>query len=87
MKRILCWVKAIPLFLKCGAWCPHIYKEVSREEAIIIATKNSFRVAKNFIHRDSETVHPKATLIRSKCECCGKEDFGWYDKEPFTIET
>ena len=58
MKRILCLVKAIPLFLKCGAWCPHVYKEVSREEVIIISTKangldSAIKYIKNFVNENT----------------------------------
>ena len=79
MKRLLCYLKAIPFFLKTGVWCPHIYIEVKREKAIVISTDNSFRVASNFIHKSNETVHPHATLMRNSCKCCGKEDLSWFD--------
>ena len=79
MCRIICWIKALPLFFKTGIWCPHIYKEETRSEEIIIATNKSFRVADNYLHTSNETVHPHATLITSKCICCGKTDFSWTD--------
>ena len=85
MKRIVCWIKAIPFFIKTGVWCPHIYIEEVYSEEIIISTDNSFRVSDNYLHTSDETVHPKATLITSKCACCGKEDYSWFDKEPINI--
>lgn len=84
IKKTLCYIKAIPLYIKCGVWSPHIYKEETREQAIIISTENSFRVSKSFIHNDEEIVHPNATLIKNKCIYCGKENFSWFDREPFT---
>lgn len=86
MKRIFCYLKAIPFFIKSGVWCPHIYHEESKENAIIISTDNGFRVSNNWLHDDNEMVHKNATLIRSKCIHCGKEELSWYDKEPCVIE-
>ena len=85
MKRIICCIKAIPFFLKSGIWCPHIYKEYSKENAIIISTDSSFRVSDSYLHANCETVHPKATLIKNRCICCGKEDWSWFDREPYII--
>ena len=87
MKRIICWAKAIPFWIRSGVWCPHIYVEESREPAIIIANDKGFRVAQNYMHYHDETVYPKATLIRSRCECCGKEDLSWIDGEVEVIKT
>ena len=85
MKKIICYIKALPFFIKKGIWCPHVYKEYARENAIIISTDNGFRVSNNLLHTNKETVHPKAILIKSKCKCCGNEDWAWYDKEPLHI--
>lgn len=81
MSRVICWIKALPLLIKTGVWCPHIYKEETRSEKIIISTDNSFRVANNYLHTSNETVHPHATLITNKCICCGKTDFSWIDRQ------
>lgn len=81
MTRIICWARAIPFWVRSGIWCPHVYKEETREPAIIISTTNSFRVSDNYVHNPNETVHPKATLIKSKCVCCGKEERSWFDGE------
>lgn len=86
IKRIFCWIKAIPFFFKSGVWCPHLYKEESRESVIIISSENSFRVSENYIHSHNETVHPKATLIKCRCAYCGKEELSWYDKEPYIMK-
>lgn len=85
MKEIICYIKALPLFIKSDVWCPHVYEEVSRSNAIIISTENGFRVSKNLLHANGEIVHPKATLIKNKCIYCGKEHLSWYDKEPYII--
>lgn len=81
IKKILCFIKAVPFYIKTGVWCPHTYKDISQEDAIIISSNNSFRVAKDFNHEIDEIVHPKAKLIRSKCIYCGKEDLSWCDGE------
>ena len=84
MKRLLCYIKAIPLWLRTGYFVPHLY-ETTTEDAIIIATENSFRVADNYNHSKEETVYPKAVLERYKCVFCGHEELAWYasrvDKE------
>lgn len=79
MRRLICYLKAIPFFLRSGIWCPHQYIEVSREPKIVISTDYGFRVSEDYKHELYEKVHPKATLIRSKCLCCGKEDVSWFD--------
>ena len=84
-RRIFCWIRAIPFFLKSDVWCPHVYKEECRENVIIISNDNGFRVSENYIHSHNETVHPKATLVRSRCSYCGKQELSWYDKEPYII--
>lgn len=84
-KTLFCYLRAVPFFLKSGIWCPHIYKDESKEKAIIISTDNGFRVSNNWLHNDNERVHTNATLIRSRCIHCGKEELSWYDKEPEVI--
>lgn len=78
MKRLLCYLKAIPFLLKSGVWCPHKYKEENKQKVIIIATDKGFRVSDNYEHNSNETVHPDATLVTSRCFCCGKEEYSWY---------
>ncbi len=86
MKKILCYLKAIPFFILSGVWCPHVYAEESRETGVVITTKTGFRVSDSLLHNTNETVHPKATILRSKCICCGHEDVSWYDTEPYVIK-
>lgn len=78
MRRLLCWIKAIPLWLKCGEFVPHLY-EATTQEAIIISTDTGFRVAENYEHIEGETVHPYAILEKCKCVFCGHEEFSWYE--------
>ena len=86
IKSILCYIKAIPFWLKCGEWCPHVFKEESREkDVIIISSNNGFRVAKNYSHRPNEIIHPRATLITCKCKYCGVKEYAWFDGNPFKI--
>ena len=65
MKRIICCIKAIPFFLKSGIWCPHIYKEYSKENAIIISTNSSFRVSDSYLHANCE-MREKCYRVRAK---------------------
>ena len=87
MKKLFCYIKAVPFFLRSGIWCPHIYKEISSSQGIIISTSDSFRTADNLSHNENETVHPKAVIIRNKCVCCGHEEITWYDREPVVINS
>lgn len=82
LKIFKCYLKALIEFFKHGVFVPHIFRDIKCEEAIIIATDNSFRVSKNYIHEPNETVYPRALLVTSKCMCCGKEIQTWY-REPW----
>lgn len=75
--KLRCILRGLSMWLSCGEYIPHVYKS-SYEKAIIISTDTSFRVSKNYIHSDKETVHKNACLIRSKCIYCGKESQSWY---------
>lgn len=79
MKKIICYLKAIPFFIRSGVWCPHVYGENVYEPTIIIATQNHFRVSKDYIHNEHEKVYPNATLIKNKCIYCGHEITSWYN--------
>lgn len=86
IKSIICYIKAIPFWLRYGEWIPHVFKEDSREDdVIIVSTNNSFRVAKDFSHRPNERIHPKATLITCKCKYCGIKEYEWFDVDPIRI--
>ncbi|MCM1045264.1 MAG: hypothetical protein NC417_07115 [Candidatus Gastranaerophilales bacterium] len=86
MKKVLCYIKAIPLYLRTGVWSPHMYEEISREQGIIISTDHGFRISDILAHKDNEKVHPKAVIIKNKCVYCGHKDISWYDREPFIIK-
>lgn len=79
MKRIICWLKAIPFWLKTGIWCPHVFVICECKPSIIIATDKSFRVSTDYKHNENERVYPNATLMIGKCECCGAITTDWYD--------
>lgn len=76
-RKIICWVRAIPLWLRCGEFVPHVYTQ-EYEKANIIATDHSFRVSEGLQHTADETVYQNACLIRSRCKYCGHEDLSWY---------
>lgn len=75
--KIKCLLNGIKNFLKYGEFIAHIYKTKIVGKAIIIATKDSFRVSDNFEHSTNEEVFPNAMLIKNKCICCGKEEYNW----------
>lgn len=62
-----------------------MYSDTEKIQGIVIAPENSFRVSDNYTHLDSEKVYPKATIIKSKCIYCGKEDISWYSAEPVIL--
>lgn len=78
LKIIKCYVKALKNYFKYGSFIPHIYKDVSTEETIIIATDTSFRTSTSFEHMPNEKVYPKVLLVTSECVCCGKKMYSWY---------
>lgn len=82
----MCYLRAVPLYLRTGVWSPHTYKKISQEEGIVISTDNGFRISNNMLHKENETVHPKATIIKSKCIYCNHKEISWYDKEPYIIK-
>lgn len=82
--RIRCYGKAIWDLLTRGIWIPHVFRD-EYEKAIIIATDKSFRVSDNYQHTPEEKVYAPATLIRSKCIYCGKEELSWMQGRPENI--
>lgn len=80
MKRFKCWIKALPLWFKTGLFVPHLY-EATTEDAIIIASGNSFRVADNYNHSVDAVVYRNAVLERCKCVFCGHEELAWYESK------
>ncbi len=85
MKRLKmagCYGRAALTLARRGIWVPHVYEDVSEEAAVIIATDRGFRVSRDYVHAPGETVYPEATLIRSKCIYCGKEELSWRASPP-----
>lgn len=76
--KLVCWLKAIPLWIKTGYFVPHLY-DVTTEPAIIISTERGFRIADSYEHEDGEIVHPYAVLEKCKCVFCGHEELSWYE--------
>ena len=77
MKKLLCWIKAIPLWLRTGLFVPHLY-EATTEDAIVIASVDGFRVSDNYEHANDEVVFKNAVVERCKCVFCGHETITWY---------
>lgn len=76
-KRIICYLKAIPFYLRTGEFIPHVFKD-TYERAIVITDGRTFRVSENLEHTAKEHVFPNGCLIRSRCKYCGAEDLSWY---------
>jgi len=77
MKRLRCYIKAIPLWLRTGLFVPHLY-EATTEDAIVIASVDSFRISDNYNHANDEVVFKDAVVERCKCVFCGHETLSWY---------
>ena len=74
--KVKCYGTALWSLLVHGIWVPHVFRD-EYEDAIIIATDKSFRVSDNYEHTQDERVYAPATLIRSKCIYCGKQELSW----------
>lgn len=79
MKKLVCWIKAVPLWIKSGYFVPHEFEVVSQERTIVIAGKDYFKVSDNYEHQAGEEVVRNALLEKSRCIHCGKEEVCWYD--------
>lgn len=77
IRKIICWLKAIPFYLRTGLWVQHCYED-TYEKAIIVCTDTKFKASDNFFHTSGERIYPKACLIRSRCIYCGHKDVSWY---------
>lgn len=79
IKRAGCIIKAIPLFLRCGCWVPHVYAETGTRKGVrIAATESSFRIADDLRHSPDEELCEDCTVVEMRCIHCGKETKGWY---------
>ena len=79
MRKLICWIRAVPFFLRSGIWCPHTYKELERHSGIVIAGDTYFRESKGLQHRAGEQVYQNATIITNRCIRCGQTDTGWFN--------
>lgn len=79
IKRIKCYLEAIKTYLKHGVWVPHVYRD-TREKAIIVASRDSFRVSDSCWHIPGEQVYLDGCLIRSQCIYCGHKMLSWTRK-------
>lgn len=79
IKKLICYIRAVPLFLKCGAWSPHLFEEVERHECIVVSGENYFRESKDLRHLPGERVCRNATVITSKCIRCGVTEEAWFN--------
>ena len=75
---LICWLKALPFFLRTGVWCPHLYKEAGIKKAMVAVGADYFRETRRLEHMPGERVYTNATIITDRCVCCGKENRTWY---------
>ena len=85
MKKIICWIKAIPLWLRCNAWVPHLYIEDGRKASIVAAGDAYFRETTSLEHLPGEQIYQKATIVTDRCKVCGKKIKTWYAGEESEI--
>ena len=79
MKKIICWLKAIPFYIRSGIWSPHAYDEVERHTGIVIAGDTYFRESNSFNHLNGEKMYQNATIVTSKCTRCGAMEKAWFN--------
>ena len=77
IRKLICWVKAIPLWFRCGEWVPHIYT-CDYEKVNIATGERHFRVTRGYEHAAGEKVYPDACLITYTCNHCGHKTYAWY---------
>lgn len=77
IKKLICWIKAIPVYLRSGQWGPHLYA-CDYQKVIIIADEKNFRVSDNYEHKPGEQVYKNACLITGTCVRCGHKTTAWY---------
>ena len=77
LKKIKCYLKAIPFFVKMkfdrDCFIPHMVVEVEErtENIFLDEKKKKFRIAYNYSHTIDEKFYKNATVMISRCKYCG----------------
>ena len=79
-KEIVCYIKAIPFFIRTGNFVPHIFQEVESHDGIVVFTDNSFRESQDCCHGYNEGVSIDSKITTYKCKNCGKIEKSWQRK-------
>ena len=74
---IKCYITALADLIRYGVWAPHLYEEVRKYKAVVIATDKSFRTAESYEHAEGEKVYPNAEVIELRCIYCGRKYRMW----------
>lgn len=77
MKQLICYIKAIPFYLRTGEFIPHIFKDSKTYTSDIFVTENDFRLAETYTHLPQEKLIKNATIYESECKYCGKKIMAW----------
>lgn len=78
IKQCGCLLRAVPLFLRCGCFVPHVYEEKETRHGVrIAATQHGFRIAEDLRHRPDEVMHENCAVETLACIHCGKSIMEW----------
>jgi len=77
IKKIFCYLKAIPFWFVSGIFCPHVFVNIDNFVRNVIATENSFRISDSFEHSEDERVYKSAIVSVAKCKHCGEISMAW----------
>ena len=82
VKKIKCYIKAVPFYLKSGLFIPHVYKDIEIKRTDIFCTNKGFRVANTLEHSLDEKLIKDVLVTKSKCIYCGNIEMSWcWNKE------
>ena len=74
---LMCYIKAIPFYLRTGEFIPHVYVEDEPYIGNIAYTDNSYREVEGLGHTADEQLAIGVYIYRGVCKHCGKVDFSW----------
>lgn len=76
IKRIMCYIKAIPMWVRHwfnpDYYCPHLYRDIKEfRESIFVKPNGKFRIADTYTHTIDEKFVYMAYLTGCECVRCG----------------
>lgn len=76
---ILCYIYAIPTWIRTHKWSPHFYEEVfDTNRDIFVNSYGQFRIVKEYYTKqEDETYIKNARIVTCQCIRCGKVKRVW----------